>query len=592
MQHTSWRLLKLMAPFRWWLGLAALLGFATIGSSVGLMATSAYMISKAALASSIADLSIAIVGVRFFGIARGLFRYLERYVSHLATFRLLARLRVWFYAAVEPLAPARLQQERSGDLLTRVVADIETLEHFYVRVLVPPVVALLVAGLTFLLMAWFNLWLGVAMIGFMVLAGVVLPLVTRRLGQRPGTQLIATRAELNATLVDSIQGMADLLAFGQEARYRAEVQRLSHELTRGQERMASIRGMGNAFSGLLSSLASLCVLTLAIPLVSSGQLDGVFLALLALTAVASFEAVTPLALALQHLEGSLAAARRLFAIVDSQPLVAASAQPSPQPQHAGLELRELSFSYANEGQGAPFNPARPVLDRVSFRIVPGGRVAIVGPSGAGKSTLVNLLLRFWDYNVGQIWLGGHELRQYQPDDARRMVSVVAQHTHLFNGSIRDNLLVARPDASEADLVAAARQAQIHDFIQHLPQGYDTWIGEQGLRLSGGERQRLAIARALLKDAPFLILDEATAHLDALTERSVLQALEQLMAGRTTLIITHRLTGLEQVDEILVMQGGHIVERGRHATLLHAAGLYRRMWQLQHPELALAEERAA
>jgi ABC-type multidrug transport system fused ATPase/permease subunit len=227
----------------------------------------------------------------------------------------------------------------------------------------------------------------------------------------------------------------------------------------------------------------------------------------------------------------------------------------------------------------------PALDGVSSHLPQGGSLAVVGPSGAGKSTLVNLLLRFWDYDEGQITLGGRELRAYRGEDLRGMMGVVSQHTHLFNATVRDNLLLARPDAVRADLERAARAAQIHDFVVSLPQGYDTWIGEGGLKLSGGQRQRLAIARALLKDAPILILDEPTANLDSLTERAVMESVQALMAGRTALIFTHRLAGLEAVDEIMVLRAGRVVERGPHHDLWGMGGFYRRMWDLQHQVLA-------
>jgi len=568
-----WRLLILTTPFKWWIALATLLGFATIGSSIGLMATSAYIIAKAALHPSIADLQVAIVGVRFFGISRGVFRYLERYVSHKVTFNLLARLRVWFYRALEPLAPARLMQYKSGDLLSRIVADIETLENFYVRALAPPLVALLIAALLGVMLASFDSWLAAAALLFLLLAGVGVPLLTRQLSRQPGRQLVDTRSALNAALVDGIQGVPDLLAFGQAQRHLALVRQLDRRLAHLQERMAQITGLGSALSGLLANLATLAVLFIAIPLVRVGQIDGVYLALLALAAIAAFEAVTPLPLAFQYLENSLAAARRLFEIVDSEPVVPpAVPAPLPPPQNYDIAVDRLKFSYDSADL--------PALNDLTFTLPQGGRLAIVGPSGAGKSTLVNLLLRFWDYQSGHIRLGGHDLRSYRPADVRAVLSVVSQRTHLFNGTVRDNLLVAQPEAGPAEMIEAARQAQIHQFIQGLPQGYNTWVGEQGLRLSGGERQRLAIARAILKDAPILILDEATANLDPLTEREVMQALAQLMAGRTTLIITHRLVGLEAVDKILVLQGGKIVAQGRHADLLADGGLYRRMWELQ------------
>lgn len=571
-QRPFWRLLRLVWPQRKQIALAVILGFATIGSSVGLMATSAFIIAKAALHPSIADLQVAVVGVRFFGISRGVFRYLERYVSHHLTFNLLARFRVWLYERLEPLAPARLMQYRSGDLLTRIVADIESLEHFYVRVIAPPLIAVLVAGLVWVLLAGFGVTLAMVTLAFLLVAGVGLPLLTQTLSRGFGRQLVATRAELNALLIDGIQGGADLLTHNRDAVHRAQVARLSEHLSHLQERMAWITGLNAALSGLLTNWSTIALLILAIPMVRQGQFEGVFLAVIVLAAMAGFEAVINLPDTLQHLEESTSAAGRLFELVDAEPAVADPVAPSPQPAGYHLQVENLHFRYVENEAWA--------LRDVSFTLNPGQRLAIVGPSGAGKSSLINVLLRFWDYQQGDVQLGGHDLRAYHAADLRRLISVVSQHTHLFNGTIRDNLLVANPEADEAALIEAARQAQLHHFIQQLPEGYDTWIGEQGLRLSGGERQRLAIARALLQDAPILILDEATANLDPLVERKLMQALEILMADRTTLIITHRLVGLENVDHILVLRHGQVVEQGRQHELLHADGLYRGMWELQ------------
>ena len=545
------RLVGLIAPFRTWIALGVLLSTATIGASVGLMAVSAYLISKAVLVTEVTDLSLAITGVRFFAIARAALRYAERYITHLATFRILAHLRVWFYRSVEPLAPAGLAGHRSGDLLARIIADIETLENFYVRVIVPPVAAALVTALACLILGLFDARLAMALLAFLVLTGVALPLAARWLSRQPAAATIATRAGLNAALVDEIQGLADLLAYGQERAQQARTLAASAQLNQAQERLATIRGLANGLAALFTSLAALTVLLLAIPLVRGGQIDGVFLALIPLTAIASFEAVQPLSQALQYLEASQAAARRLYEIIDAPPQVSDPQHPLPPPASFDIAVDDLSFAYA---------PGEPLaLHGVTFAIPAGSRIAIVGPSGSGKSTLANLLLRFWDYEQGHIRLGGGELKAFAADEVRAAIGIVPQQTHLFNATIRDNLALADPDLTDEGMIAACQQAQIHDFIASLPAGYDTWIGENGLRLSGGERQRLAIARAIVKDAPLLILDEATTHLDAVTERRLWTALAEFMAGRTVIIIAHRLTGLEGVDQILHLERGRLAQ---------------------------------
>ena len=553
------RLLNLFSSFRWWVALSALLGFATIGCGVGLMAMSAYLISRAAEVTSIADLSITIALVQLFAIARAALRYLERYLTHTATFRILARLRSWLYASLEPLVPARLLESRSGDVLTRLMADTDTLEHFYARSVVPPIVAALVTALAAMMLGIFSIWLGMALLIFLLLTGIALPFASWWLSRVPAAETVATRAELNAALVDEIQGMADLVAYNQETRYQKRVSALSRRQNGMQQRLARIRGMGISLGTLLTSMAGLTVLWLAIPLVTGGKIAGVYLALLPLTAIASFEAVQPLAVALQNLEASGSAGRRIFELIDLDPAVpdpAPSSHPCPRPTPSNgpysIEAEHLCFGYSSLGH--------PVLEDVSFTVPPGGRLVITGPSGSGKSTLVSLLLRFWDYQSGSIKLAGRELRDYHPDEVRAMMSVVAQETYLFGGTLRDNLLLANPDAGEDCIRSACRQAELDEFISSLPDGYDTWIGENGIQLSGGERQRLAIARSILKDAPFLLLDEATAHLDAVTEQLILRALERLMIGRTTLLISHRVPRLESADSLLTLRRTQLTPR--------------------------------
>ncbi len=565
------RLLGLMLPFWKPIVLAVLLGALTVGSGIGLLGISAFIIAKAALHPSIAELQVAIVGVRFLGISRGVFRYLERYVSHRVTFRLLQRLHVWLYRSIEPLAPAGLAGYRGGDLLSRLVADVQTLEHFYVRVVAPPAVAVVV-GL--------GLWLGLrlyspvlawALVAFLLLAGVGQPLLAGRLGRDPGRRLVASRSELTASVVDAVQGLADLLAFGQAGRQHERVREVSHSLGRAREELARIAALNVSVQSLLTSLAVLSTLVLAVPMVGEGRLSGVDLAVLAIVASAAFEAVLPLPVAFQYLESCLAAGRRLFEVVDARPTVVDPVEPSPAPADGSLVARSLGFAYG------PNEPR--VLDGVSFEVGAGETLAIVGPSGAGKSTIVSLLARFWEYE-GEIRLGSHDLRAYHQEDARRLIAVSAQRPHLFSATVRDNLKLARPEADDAALWDALRVAQLEDLVRSLPAGLDTWVGENGLRLSGGERQRLAIARALLRDAPILVLDEPTANLDVLTARALLEAVRRSCRARALLIVTHQLTGLSDDDQVLVLDGGRVVERGRLAELLERDEAYRRMSDLQ------------
>jgi ATP-binding cassette subfamily C protein CydC len=529
MSKTFWRVVLLARPMKNGLFQAALLGVLTIGSGIALMATSAYLISAAALHPSVAALGIAIVGVRFFGIARGVFRYLERLVSHRATFRLLADLRSWVYHALEPLVPARLleythgeaHELKSGDLLRRIVADVETLQYVYLRVLAPPVVAALVGLLMWLFLGAFGAAFVLPYLTLFLLAGAGVPLLAYLLSRKIERRVVATRAELHAQLVESLQGIADLVAYRQEQRQEERIEVLTARLNRMQMTLAQISGGQGMLSNLFMNLTAWTMLLVAIPIVRAGHLNGVLLALLVLAALASFESIQLLPWAFQQLGGSLEAARRLFEIVDMQPPIPQTSAASPQPYDYAITVQGLHFRYQ---AGEP-----EVLEDIHFTVPQGRCLAIIGPSGAGKTTLLHLLLRFWDVQRGQILLGGHDLRSYQPDDLYKLVSVVEQKTHLFNTTIRENLLLARPGATDEELVQAARQAQLHVFVESLPDGYETRIGEQGLRLSGGERQRIAIARAILKDAPILILDEPTVHLDAITERSVLQSL-QVVSG--------------------------------------------------------------
>jgi len=561
------RLFGLARPLWRGMALAVLLGVVTVGVGVGLMGTSAWLISKAALHVSIADLGVAVVGVRFFGLSRGVFRYLERYVSHKTTFTLLARFRVWFYSRIEPLAPARLTTS-SGDLLSRIVGDVETLEDVYVRAIAPPVVALVVAALMLAFMAGFHPLLAGALLAFLLLDGVALPLLALAWSREAGQTQVTARAAYNAQAVGALQGMADLIAYGGAVDELAALDGLNDRLRAADERLTRLGAWQNALNLALVNGAALVILAVAIP-----RVDGLYLATLTLATVAAFEAITPLTALAHGVGAQTEAARRLFALADAEPAVRDPQTPEPLPTGKRLEVNNLTFAYAPGAKRA--------LDGLSFVLEPGKTLAIVGPSGAGKSTLVSLLLRFWD-DGGAIRIGGQALNRLTQEDAHRLVGVVSQRTHLFNTTVRENLRIARMDATDDELRQAANAAQVDDVIMTLPDGYATLVGELGARLSGGERQRLAVARALLKQAPILVLDEATANLDTVTEHALMQAITSAAGERSLLIITHRLPTAQHADEIIVLHDGREVERGTHAALMaHPDGLYRRMWQAQN-----------
>jgi ATP-binding cassette, subfamily C, bacterial CydC len=541
------RMLRLIAPLRWWMALALLLYLLTIGAGVGLIATAAYLISRAALGAAFVDLAVFVTAVRAFAISRAALRYGERYISHLATFRILTRLRVWLYAAIEPLAPAGLEGHGSGDLLTRIAADVETLDQFYIRTVVPPIAAALVCALGFVFFRGFALQLGIAVLVFLILTGAVLPLATQRLSRRPAKAFVQTRADLNALLADEIDGLSDLLAFGRAGDYQSRSLHLGDALDAALMRVARVRGLAIALGGFFAGAAALTVLMLAIPLVHGGRIDGVFLAVLPLAAIACFEAVQPLGAAVQELERSKASAARLFELIDRPPdRPEPGRSPIPGLQK-GIELRDVRFRYG------PEEPL--ILDALNLFIRAGRCVALTGASGCGKSTLVNLLAGFRQAQAGTIRVCGNPIDAYRGDDLRALLGIASQQTYLFNGTIRDNLLLAKGDASDAEIAEACAMAQVEAVVRALPDGYDTLVGENGMKLSGGERQRFAIARVILKGAPILILDEATSNLDAASERKLLSALAPFLRGRTTLIIAHRGAALELADEVYRLDGG-------------------------------------
>lgn len=585
-------LLRWLMPFRWQVALAVVLGAIMIACNIGLLGMAAYLIADAALRPLLLTLTLPIYLVRFAGVARAGARYAERLVGHNVTFRLLARLRAQVYRRLARMAPGQLLAYRSGDLLARLVADVDELQHIYLRVVGPFLVAGLIALLTSGVLAVFSPVLAWAALAFLGIAGIGIPLLAGRLGRHLGEQQPAARAELNTQLVDGIQGVRDILAFGREHDYQEHIRARDGVLAQLQRRMALVSGLEQGLNEVTQSVAVWTVLVLAIPLVRDQRIGGVYLAFLALVMLASFEAVQPLAPALQHLGRALTSGQRVRAVLEAAPGLVESGETfsalasheeaqhaEPRGDHAPeLAFEDVSFTYAAED--------RPALTDISFTVPSGGRIAIVGPSGAGKSTLARLALRLEDRTSGTIRLDGDDIRRCAFRDLRARIGLVAQDSHMFNTTLRANLQVARPNAADEELMEALELAQLGEWVRELPDGLGTWIGEQGQRLSGGERQRVALARALLYDAPLLLLDEPTANLDTITERALLDAIEPVMCQRTTVVITHRLCRMERMDEIVVLDGGRIVERGTHVQLLAADGLYRRMFDLQSGMLTL------
>jgi ATP-binding cassette subfamily C protein CydC len=568
----------MLGPYRFRVALAVLLGVATVAGNVGLLSTAAYVISAAAVVSYISLLTIPIYLVRFFSVSRSFSRYFERLVSHDLTFRLLGNLRSWFYVRLTPLAPALLEGYRSGDLLSRLVEDVQELENLYLRAVSPVLVAAVVWGLAFAVLYPFDPALAITVLVFLAAAGVGAPLLVWALSRGLGRRQLELRSELYSRIVEGTQGVQDLLAFGREEEQGRQIEVLNRKLARIERRQALISGLHESSGDLLTNLAMLVALVLAIPLVAGGEVRGIYLAFLALVALGVFEAATPLGGAFQTIGRTTAAGERLFEVSDSEPTIRNPKSPLPVPEDFTLRFDNVSFRY---GEGDPFS-----LEDVSFALEPGRKVAVVGPSGSGKSTLANLILRFRVPQGGEIRLGGRSLSEYAQEDVRRLVSVVPQSTHVFNDTLRNNLLLADPEANDEALELALKRARISSFIERLPDGLDTYVGEHGSRLSGGERRRLAVARALLKNAPLLVLDEPTANLDTVTELEVLASVWEAARDRAALLVTHRLVGMEEMHEILVMDAGRIVERGAHEQLLAAGGLYCRMLETQRELLVV------
>jgi ATP-binding cassette subfamily C protein CydC len=563
--------IKLFGRHAKWMILGTGFGLLAMISAIGLLALSGWFISAAAYAGlTVATAQLfnffhPSIGVRLFAIGRTLARYAERIVTHDVTFRILQSLRSWFYLRLEPLAPARLMMLRSADILNRIVADIDALDNLYLRVLSPSIVALVTSILVVTFLWIFDPLIAMSVAMFLVIAALGVSAVVLHLGGSSGRELTHHISELRIRIVDALQGLPELLVFGAYLQQMELVKQSNLALLKIQLRMSHIRGTSVALITIFSGLAVLSALYLAVNLVNRETLDGALLALVILTVMASFEAIYPLPLAYQYLGQTQEAGRRLLELVETEPQVTFPDQSIVSNRQFGVTFESVCFRYSEQAPWA--------LSHVDFHIPAGQRVAVIGETGSGKSTLIHLLARFWNPVSGHIRLGENEICSFSEADLRRLISVVSQQPHMFNATLKDNLLLACPGASDDELLAALDTAQLLEFVQELPDGLNTWTGEAGQLLSGGQARRVAVARAILHNAPLWVLDEPTEGLDPITEKHMMQALKQQTAGRTLLLITHRLIDLDWMDHILMLDHGRVIAQGSHAELLETNERY-------------------
>jgi ATP-binding cassette subfamily C protein CydCD len=496
----------------------------------------------------------------------GILHWCESWLAHDVAYRLLADMRLAVFEKLDALAPAYLTRRRSGDLVGAATHDVELIEYFFAHTVTPAFVAVLVPAVVLVALGQFGAVLVLVLVPFLLYTALV-PVLGRSRIDRLSSRAREASGDLNAHVVDTVQGLAEIVAY---RRVTAWGEALGARARRFYElRLPFLRDLAlqTAFQETATGLGGLAVIAAGAWLVHQGRMDAASLPLLTLLALSAFVPLWEIAQVGRQLADTLGAARRLSA-VEAEPIPVTDGPGVPaSPARGGLavELAAVRFTYPGR--------TRPALDGVSLRVQDGSTVALVGPSGAGKTTVASLLLRFWDPQSGVIRLFGHDLRQYQLDELRRRIALVAQDTYLFNDTLRANVLLARPDADAAALDLAIERAALHELVAALPDGLDTVVGERGAQLSGGQRQRVAIARAFLKDAPVLILDEATSHLDAVSEAAVRAALERLARDRTTLVIAHRLSTVRDADAIVVLDDGKLVEVGRHAELLARGDLY-------------------
>ena len=561
--RTRGSLARLVAGSRYISGrltLGILAGALAFGAGVGLVATASWLIARASQMPPVLMLAVAVAAVRLFGIARPVLRYLGRLVSHDAAFRLVADFRVTVYERLVPLAPARLGRRHRGEVLAGLVSDVDAVGDFSLRIVEPAAVAALVsAGCVGLAAAFLPSAAAVLGVGLFA-AGVVAPLMAVAAARRATAGLAPLRARLSAAVVDLLAGAPDLIACSATERMLAQIDHKDAELTRMARRAAWATGLGSGLAVLAAGASVWGSAAVATPAVHRGQLPGVALAVVVLLPLAAFEALVPLPQAAVLVTPVRSAARRLFGLLDEQPAVRVPSTPRPLP--AGpypIELRSVAARWTTTG--------RCVLDDLDLTLLPGDHVAITGASGSGKSTLAAVLLRFLDpEDESSVLLGGIDFRQLAAEDVRRVIGCVAADAHIFASDLRENLRLARPQATDPELVAVLHRVRLGGWYSVLPAGLATWLGEGGSLISGGERRRIALARALLADQPVLVLDEPTEGLDGPTATALMADLLRTTSGRTVVLLSNRPEGLDLVDRTYCLVDGRLGGAGRIGSL--------------------------
>ncbi|HDX8749576.1 heme ABC transporter ATP-binding protein/permease CydC [Klebsiella michiganensis] len=562
-----WPYLALYKRHKWLLLLGIVLAIVTLLASIGLLTLSGWFLSASAVVGVAGIYSfnymLPAAGVRGAAIIRTAGRYFERLVSHDATFRVLQHLRVFTFSKLLPLSPAGLARFRQGELLNRVVADVDTLDHLYLRVISPLVGALVVILVVTVGLSVLDVTLALTLGGIMLLTLLVMPPLFYRAGKPAGESITRLRGQYRQHLTSWLQGQAELMLFNASDRYRQQMEKTEARWLDAQRRQAELTALSQALMLLIGGIAVIAMLWLASAGVGGDTQPGALIALFVFCALAAFEALAPVTGAFQHLGQVIASAKRITQITEQEPEVAFPQGEGQTLDRVSLRLHQVTFSY-------PQQPS-PALEKVSLQIEAGEHIAILGRTGCGKSTLLQLLTRAWDPAEGEILLNNQPLGQFNEATLRRAMSVVPQRVHLFSATLRDNLLLASPGASDARLAQTLERVGLAKLLEDS--GLNSWLGEGGRQLSGGELRRLAIARALLHDAPVMLLDEPTEGLDATTESQILDLLAEVMREKTVLMVTHRLRGLARFNQIIVMDNGKIIEQGSHAELLVEQGRY-------------------